>query len=311
MAQDRYNRADRNENRSRESGGMSNADRPQYRELGSGRQDRWSSSARNSDQGYYSDADRDRDVEYGRDTRDRDFSRSQDYGARNSDRDYTNRAEQDHNREYYGSASNRYQDYGHRDTYSRDRFQGRFASGADYSYGRHNDYNDLGGSRGVNSRSSAYNFPQASSETPRSSQWGRSGSSSSYGSNQEWSPQGSDYQTQSYAGRGPKGYKRSDERIKEDVSEALARHSEIDASDIEVAVKDGEVTLTGTVNERGMKRMAEEAAEDCSGVRDVINQIRVKQEGRSESLSETSRAGSSSQNMSSSKKGSSSSTSLS
>lgn len=298
MAQDRYNRADRNENRSRESGGMSNSGPNQW-ELGSGRQDR------------------DRDVDYGRGSRgysdrNREFNRSQDYGARNSDRDYTNRMDQDRNREYYGSASNRDQDYRSRNTSSRDRFQGRYASGADYSYGRDNDYNDLDRSRsseysrGVNSTSSSYSFPQNPSPTPRSSQWGRIGSSS-YGANQEWSPQGSEYQSQSYAGRGPKGYKRSDDRIKEDVSEALARHSEIDASEIEVSVKEGEVTLTGTVSERGMKRMAEEAAEECSGVRDVINQIRFRQEGRSESSSETTRSGSSSQNMSSSKRGSSSS----
>jgi hypothetical protein len=82
----------------------------------------------------------------------------------------------------------------------------------------------------------------------------------------------------SFAGRGPKGYRRSDERIKEDVSETLTRHSRVDASDIEIEVKDGEVTLTGTVTERRMKHMIEDLAEKCSGVKDVINHIRVQKD---------------------------------
>lgn len=79
-----------------------------------------------------------------------------------------------------------------------------------------------------------------------------------------------------YAGRGPRGYQRSDERIREDISDRLMEHPDIDASDIEVQVKDGEVTLQGTVDERRTKRMAEDLAEDCSGVRDVMNQLKVR-----------------------------------
>jgi hypothetical protein len=56
-------------------------------------------------------------------------------------------------------------------------------------------------------------------------------------------------------------------------------HPDIDASDIEVQVKDGEVTLTGTVDERRTKRMAEDLIERCSGVRDVMNQLKVRQGG--------------------------------
>lgn len=123
----------------------------------------------------------------------------------------------------------------------------------------------------------------------------------------------------SYAGRGPKGYKRSDDRIKEDVSEMLSRDHAIDASDIEVEVKDGEVTLTGSIPERSMKHLAEECAERTSGVRDVINQLRVKRESTSdtssESASRSSSVGSSSTSMgtsgSTSSKRGSSSTSLS
>lgn len=82
--------------------------------------------------------------------------------------------------------------------------------------------------------------------------------------------------TGTHAGKGPKGYQRSDERIKEEVSEALSRHGDVDASEVEVAVKDGEVTLTGTVDSREAKRAAEQAAEDCDGVKDVHNQLRVQ-----------------------------------
>jgi osmotically-inducible protein OsmY len=85
-------------------------------------------------------------------------------------------------------------------------------------------------------------------------------------------------QQTSYAGRGPKGYRRSDDRILEDVNEALSRNPELDASEIEVKVNNGEVTLSGTVSERQFKRIAEEVAEHCSGVEDVRNEIRFQRD---------------------------------
>jgi hypothetical protein len=69
-----------------------------------------------------------------------------------------------------------------------------------------------------------------------------------------------------YSGIGPKNYKRSDDRIFEDVNEQLTRHHLIDASDIEVSVQDGEVTLRGSVDFRQTKRLAEDIAENVSGV---------------------------------------------
>ncbi len=78
-----------------------------------------------------------------------------------------------------------------------------------------------------------------------------------------------------YHGRGPKGYRRADDRIREDVSEELTRHPEIDASEVEVQVQNGEVTLTGKVEDRHQKRLAEDLAERCSGVTDVHNQLKV------------------------------------
>lgn len=84
-----------------------------------------------------------------------------------------------------------------------------------------------------------------------------------------------------YTGHGPQGYRRADERIAEDVNERLTQHGQLDASQIQVKVKDGEVTLTGTVNDRYAKRWAEDIVESCSGVKDVQNQLRVKQESQS------------------------------
>jgi osmotically-inducible protein OsmY len=79
-------------------------------------------------------------------------------------------------------------------------------------------------------------------------------------------------QSGSFAGRGPKGYRRSDERIQEDLSEELTQDTGIDASEIEVTVQAGEVTLKGTVDSRETKRRAEDLAEGISGVRQVHNQ---------------------------------------
>jgi osmotically-inducible protein OsmY len=80
----------------------------------------------------------------------------------------------------------------------------------------------------------------------------------------------------------PKGYQRSDEHIHEAVCEALTRHPQVDASEIEITVSNGEVTLKGTVENRQMKRMAEECAESVSGVKEVENQIRVSQHQQSQ-----------------------------
>lgn len=82
----------------------------------------------------------------------------------------------------------------------------------------------------------------------------------------------------SFSGRGPKGFKRSDERIKEEVCEMLTRDHSINAEDIDVEVSEGEVTLTGSVPDRRMKHLAEDCVERALGVKDVINNIRVKRE---------------------------------
>jgi osmotically-inducible protein OsmY len=88
-----------------------------------------------------------------------------------------------------------------------------------------------------------------------------------------------------FAGRGPKGYQRSDERIRDDVNEWLTRHPDIDASDIDVIVERCEVTLTGAVEDRRDKRLAEDIAESVPGVNQVHNQLRPRK-GIGEKISE-------------------------
>lgn len=78
----------------------------------------------------------------------------------------------------------------------------------------------------------------------------------------------------SHYGKGPKNYRRSDDRIREDVSDRLADDDWLDASDIEVKVENGEVTLSGSVHDRDAKRRAENLAERCGGVTHVQNNLR-------------------------------------
>ena len=91
-----------------------------------------------------------------------------------------------------------------------------------------------------------------------------------------------------FAGRGPQGYKRSDERITEDVNEALTRDPDIDPTNVQVEVRNGEVILKGSVSDREAKRRAEDIAESCSGVKEVQNQLRVKREEVPSETSDTS-----------------------
>lgn len=78
-----------------------------------------------------------------------------------------------------------------------------------------------------------------------------------------------------FSGVGPRNYRRSDERIAEDVCERLTDDREVDATDIEVHVENAEVFLTGRVGTRHEKRRAEDLALRCHGVHDVRNDLRV------------------------------------
>ncbi|HTW38309.1 MAG TPA: BON domain-containing protein [Steroidobacteraceae bacterium] len=87
--------------------------------------------------------------------------------------------------------------------------------------------------------------------------------------------------------RGPKGYRCSDERIREEICERLSRpfdrfdagelaDERLDVSDVTVSVDGGKVTLEGTVPERRMKHYIEDLVDACPGVQDIDNRIRVR-----------------------------------
>jgi hypothetical protein len=78
-----------------------------------------------------------------------------------------------------------------------------------------------------------------------------------------------------FRGRGPQGYVRSDERIRDDIIDRLTDDATLDASEILLMVEGGVATLTGNVPERAMKHRAEDIAAEASGVRDVRNELRV------------------------------------
>jgi osmotically-inducible protein OsmY len=100
-----------------------------------------------------------------------------------------------------------------------------------------------------------------------------SGEAASWFGNRDAAPR----REQDYRGRGPKGYRRSDDRIREDVNDRLTDDPYLDASDIDVSISHSEVTLNGTVDSRYARRRAEDLAENISGVIHVQNNLRVRQ----------------------------------
>jgi hypothetical protein len=78
-----------------------------------------------------------------------------------------------------------------------------------------------------------------------------------------------------HVGRGPRDYRRSDQRILEDVCQWLADDPRVDAREIGVHVRDADVTLEGSVGDRRARRLAEDIASNVPGVRDVFNRLRV------------------------------------
>lgn len=82
-----------------------------------------------------------------------------------------------------------------------------------------------------------------------------------------------------HRGKGPKSYKRSDTRILEDVNDVLCEDPYIDASDIEARVENGEVVLTGFVQDKFLKRRAEDLLDQVSGINNVENRLRTRVPG--------------------------------
>lgn len=86
----------------------------------------------------------------------------------------------------------------------------------------------------------------------------------------------SEHTPPSGTGRMPKGYRRADTSIRDDVCERLYHRHDLDLTDVEVDVEDGIVRLQGSVTYRAMKHRIEDVASACLGVDDVDNRIRVR-----------------------------------
>lgn len=117
----------------------------------------------------------------------------------------------------------------------------------------------------------------------RADDWGRDQGRAfghSHGTGREQGREQGSESSGQFRGKGPKGYTRSDERIREDLCDKLSDEGELDASDISVSVAGGEVTLDGHVSDRQAKRRAEDIADRCSGVSHVQNNLRVKDSGQ-------------------------------
>jgi osmotically-inducible protein OsmY len=155
-------------------------------------------------------------------------------------------------------------------------------------YQRHIAGARYGGSYGAARPSGRYGDDDAASggSIPRGRQY-----AGGYGSESMGMAAGLQRGMGSMAGKGPKGYSRSDERIREDVCDCLTDDPHLDASSIEVKVKNGEVTLSGTVDSRHAKRHAEELIDRVSGVKDVQNSLRVQQEAGDKGRQDTANPG--------------------
>ena len=91
----------------------------------------------------------------------------------------------------------------------------------------------------------------------------------------DWSFEQEGSRQESYRGRGPQGYTRSDERLRETICERLTDDPHIDASDIEVDVQQQRVTLRGSVDDRRTKYAVEDLVENA-GAREIDNELRVR-----------------------------------
>ncbi len=240
--------------------------------------------------------------DYNRGNRNRDFGSfgNSDSGQGN-DRNYgQNRNNWNSNQGMSGSDRN--YDYNSR----RNSDYGRYNSSQDY--GRNNYSEDYGRSRSYNRDNDFDSYRQNDYRNDNSNDrgwWDRTKDevSSWFGDDDARRRRDMDNRNggmTSHRGKGPKDYKRSDERIREDVSDRLSDSHDVDASDIDVKVSGGEVTLSGQVNSKSEKRRAEDIAESVSGVNNVQNHLRVNQQQQNNSWQTPSSTGSGSNTMGSS-----------
>lgn len=187
----------------------------------------------------------------------------------------------------FGAQADRYRDYDEERRHFNDRWEdsysgpgsGRMREGGRNEYGGSSS-NPFYGERPLTRAGGTYDWDYFGSKAGMPmTKWRRDADSGDFDDlvygGRSAEPQRSSQGRGEFSGRGPRGYQRSDDRIREDVCQCLTDDDHIDASNIEVAVADREVTLTGTVTSRMQKRHAEDLIERLPGVRDVINSIRV------------------------------------
>jgi osmotically-inducible protein OsmY len=72
--------------------------------------------------------------------------------------------------------------------------------------------------------------------------------------------------------------KHTDDYISDSVRQKLAADTVVKGGDLDVVVKDGVVTINGKVRESRQKDKAERIAKHVSGVKSVINNIKIEKQ---------------------------------
>lgn len=229
---------------------------------------------------------------------------------RNRERDWRNRNQD--NEDYDDDRNgNRFNDAGNfSSNYGQGQYGGSYSSGwnDDRRNDDYNEYNRQGRSNDMNRNYGGNDFRSGSSRPYGSGEYGRSFDSRGYedrgygeynrndrnmNRDRDWWDRTTDEVSSWFGdedaerrrrmdkmngphrGKGPKGYTRSDDKIRDDINDKLYHDSYVDAGDIEVTVSNGEVTLTGTVDSRDTKHRAEDLAEEVTGVNNVSNNLKV------------------------------------
>ena len=78
-----------------------------------------------------------------------------------------------------------------------------------------------------------------------------------------------------YSGVGPKNYRRSDESILEHIASMLTWSPDVDASELTIAVKDGNVIIAGTVPDRSMIYLVDDLMDEVHGVQNFDNHVKL------------------------------------
>jgi osmotically-inducible protein OsmY len=81
--------------------------------------------------------------------------------------------------------------------------------------------------------------------------------------------------------RGPKGWVRADARILDELCERIVRAG-VDASELAVEVRDGEVSIEGELATREERRFVVDLAERTLGVAAVTADVRLREAGEAE-----------------------------